>query len=91
MLKRKETYLWIAWPAFTLAVNACTIYCQDTEAQRQVKRHTALKSACLGGHVQGTLIGRPLAPFTAPSQSPVPTMTDRQHTGRQDEQMLAHR
>ena len=31
-----------------------------------------MKASCAGGHAQGTLIGFPFDPFTAPSQSPVP-------------------
>jgi hypothetical protein len=34
--------------------------------------HTWLNVAWSGGQEHGTLIGRPFAPFTAPSQSPVP-------------------
>ena len=33
---------------------------------------TLMKVARSGGQSQGTLMGWPLAPFTAPSQSPVP-------------------
>jgi hypothetical protein len=31
-----------------------------------------MKEVLPGGHEQGTLMGWPFAPFTAPSQSPVP-------------------
>ena len=42
--------------------------------QRNRRRHfTWRKVARSGGHAQGILMGWPLGPFTAPSQSPVPT------------------
>jgi hypothetical protein len=42
---------------------------------------TWIKLARSGGQEQGTLMGRPLDPFTAPSQSPVPIKHTKNRIG----------